>query len=222
MDLAALPAPQPVFGPTFIGCPTELHELPDGAVIVTDHNPYATAAPKATAVLVWPDGSGQLERLGGETADLTAVLPIDGDMVLVSLNGNYVRRVGTIAWTCSGMARPWSAVLMDDGTLAVSESQGHQVRIVDLHDGRTLRTVGGAGVLQRPVGLAVSSIGELYVADAASSLVLVLKLLANFTNFHCLLLFLVFNISRRGVQWPRRACSLHRVRPPQHAARASF
>ncbi len=73
----------------------------------------------------------------------------------------------------TGLAKPY-AVVAGKGRVYVSDTQQRAVLMFDLI-AHTFKTIGseGAGVLQKPLGMALSDQGELYVADITAGRVMV-------------------------------------------------
>jgi len=94
--------------------------------------------------------------------------------VEVTSFGDKIRQLATGVQTePTGLAKPY-AVVAGRGRVYVSDTQQRAVLIFDLV-AHTFKTIGneGAGVLQKPLGMALSSSGELFVADISAGRVVV-------------------------------------------------
>ena len=153
-DLAALPKPRALHGPTFENNPAEILHFPDSSLAVADWG-------GGPAWRVWVDGSQPPQQLPAATTKASAVIPLGDGLLIVSYRENRVERTGSIAWKRTDLKSPWSAVVVGDTALVTEIGAGLVVQL-DLRTGTTIKVF---CKVMSPVGIAVGPTGELFVAS---------------------------------------------------------
>jgi len=136
-------------------------------------------------VAVGPDGAVYVADLN---VTRRRVLRLNANGTLTTVAGGGSSTASGIPATQAVLAGPSALALGPDGSLYLSEYEGHRVRRVDLQTG-IITTVAGTGVqcssncgiggpatvakLNRPSGLAVGRDGTLYIADSTSQVLAV-------------------------------------------------